>query len=62
MLVYSQFLLMLDVLEWYCAARGFPYLRLDGSIGEWPAARRPQGEKRRREASRVEIAGRSRQG
>lgn len=38
-LVYSQFLLMLDVLEWYCAARGFSYLRLDGSVGEGHALR-----------------------
>ncbi|KAL4421743.1 hypothetical protein ABPG77_002359 [Micractinium sp. CCAP 211/92] len=39
-LVYSQFLLMLDVLEWYCAARGFTYLRLDGSIGTAERQRR----------------------
>jgi hypothetical protein len=36
-LVYSQFLLMLDVLEWYCQARGHSFLRLDGSVGEQPA-------------------------
>ncbi|KAL4452565.1 hypothetical protein ABPG75_008227 [Micractinium tetrahymenae] len=39
-LVYSQFLLMLDVLEWYCAARGFTYLRLDGSVGTAERQRR----------------------
>ena len=36
-LVYSQFRLMLDVLEWYCQARGHSYLRLDSSVGEQPA-------------------------
>lgn len=38
MLIYSQFLWMLDVLEWYAAAAGHSFLRLDGSIGARAAA------------------------
>ncbi|KAJ4459900.1 putative SWI/SNF chromatin-remodeling complex subunit snf22 [Paratrimastix pyriformis] len=32
-LIYSQFTMMLDVLEEYCRWRGWKYLRLDGAIG-----------------------------
>ena len=33
-LIYSQFLYMLDTLGWYAEAAGHGYLRLDGSVGE----------------------------
>jgi len=33
-LIYSQFLFMLDTLGWYAEAAGHGYLRLDGSVGE----------------------------
>lgn len=37
-LIYSQFLYMLDTLEWYAAAAGHGYLHLDGSVGKTWAA------------------------
>ncbi|PSC74179.1 CHD3-type chromatin-remodeling factor PICKLE isoform B [Micractinium conductrix] len=39
-LIYSQFLLMLDVLEWYCATRNYSYLRLDGQVATAERQRR----------------------
>lgn len=30
-LIFSQFTIMLDILEEYCSFRGFSYCRLDGS-------------------------------
>ncbi|KAI3426156.1 hypothetical protein D9Q98_008533 [Chlorella vulgaris] len=39
-LIYSQFVLLLDVLEWYCEARAHTHLRLDGSVGTAERQRR----------------------
>lgn len=42
-LIYSQFTMVLDILEDWLAGRGWPYFRLDGDVGVCPASCMPLG-------------------